>query len=330
MAESMIVRWSDPKAILVATNLIEDHTFMLHAVHQATLSRAKVLLVHVVIPHYMRTDATHGTSFMQPTSGARNVKTKLYELAAEFLREGVECEPILLQGLPDEQIPLLVKSRNVDRVIVASRGASGVERLIGSSVAEALILGVEIPVCTIGRQVLPYSAHATQLGRILLATFVRPENAMLARFASALAELHRADLTWLHVLDVDGMTEQEREFARINVRKKLLGLIPKEARHLHEPVLLMPEGDPAKIIPDAAGSMAQDVVILGGPFPSFFSRILGTSVIHRVIVEAKCPVITIKSSAGSATEMPFRRDAVDECETIAHSIARAEEAFSGR
>ena len=46
--------------------------------------------------------------------------------------------------------------------------------------------------------------------------------------------------------------------------------------------------------------------------------------------EAKCPVITIKSPACSATEKPFLRDAMDEGEVLAHSIGCTEEAISGR
>ena len=48
MAQNTIVRWSDPKLILVATNLLEGQTLILHAMYQARLSGAKVLLVHVV------------------------------------------------------------------------------------------------------------------------------------------------------------------------------------------------------------------------------------------------------------------------------------------
>jgi nucleotide-binding universal stress UspA family protein len=333
MAPNTIVRWSDPKVILVATNLVEDHMFMLHAIYQAMLSRAKVLLVHVIPPFHLRTEAVHGTPFVQPSLVVQNVRAKLDELATEFQWEGIECEPIILNGLPEEQIPLFVKSRIVDRIIVASRNANGVERLVGGGVAEALISGVEIPVCTIGRHVRPDSAYAAPSKRIVLATSLQPESPMLASFASALAELHHSHLTLLHVLDSAGMTEQDRELARFQARQKLSGMIPKEARHRLQPDLLIPEGDPTKVIPDTTGSMAQDLLILGGPFPSLLSWILGTSVVHRVILESKCPVITIKSPIGSATEKSFRRDArdaIDAGATLAHPIGCTEEAVSGQ
>jgi nucleotide-binding universal stress UspA family protein len=159
---------------------------------------------------------------------------------------------------------------------------------------------------------------------------LQPESPMLVSFASRLAELHHSHLTLLHVLESVRMTEQEREVARFKTRQKLSGLIPKEARHRHLPVLLVLDGDTKTVIPDVACSTKQDLVILGGSFPSLFSWILGTSVVHRMIVEAKCPVITITPPARSATEKPFRRDATDAGQALAHSIGCTEKAVSGR
>lgn len=330
MTPNTIARWCDPKVILVAANLLEDYPFMRHAIHQATPSRAKVLLVHVIPPVHLRMEGVYWTPCVPPTPVIRVARAKLDELAAEFQWEGIECEPIILNGLPEEQIPLFVKSQIVDRIIVESRAASGVERLIGGSVAEALVSSVEIPVCTIGRHMRPDLACAPQPERILLATSLQPESTMLVSFASTLAELHDSQLTLLHVLDSAGMTEQERELAQFKARQKLSGLIPKEARHRHQPVLLIQEGDPTRVIPEVAGSTSQDLVILGGAYPSFFSWLLGTNVVHRVVVEAKCPVITIKSPAGTATERPFWRDVIDAGRTIADSIGCNEETVSGR
>jgi nucleotide-binding universal stress UspA family protein len=330
MVESTIVRWSNPKVILVATNLVDDHTFNLYVISQAKLSRARVLLVHVIPPFYLRHESVYGTPFVQPVIVVRNARARLDEMAAALREEGIECEAIVLTGFPEEQIPLFLKSRPVDRVIVSARNATGVERLIGGSVAEALISGVEIPVCTIGRQMRPPLTCGTPPERILLAASLQPDSSMLANFASTLAELHQSHLTLLHVLEAAGTTREERELARFMARQKLSGLIPREARHRQHPAFLIPDGDPTKVIPDAVSSMSQDLVILGGPYPSLFSWILGTSVVHRVIAEAKCPVITIKSQAGAATESPVRYDAIDADATLAHSMGCPEETVSSR
>jgi nucleotide-binding universal stress UspA family protein len=324
MAENTIVRWADPKVILVATNLAEDHTFMFQAIRQARLSRAKVLLVHVIPPLYLMTEAVYGTPIAQSNQVALDARAKLDELAAHFQWEGIDCEPIILSGAPEEQIPLLLKSRTVDRIIVAARNASGVERLIGGSVAEALISSLAVPVCTIGHHMGPVLARPTPPERILVAVSLEPESLVLASFASTLAEMHHARLTLLHVLDLTGMSGQDQELARFKARQKLAELIPKSARHRHQPVLLVPHGDPTKVIPEAAGSMSHDLVILGGPVPSLFSSLLGANVVHRVIVEAKCPVITIKSAAEIELETPIHQGALDEDASIVHSVGSTE------
>jgi nucleotide-binding universal stress UspA family protein len=134
---------------------------------------------------------------------------------------------------------------------------------------------------------------------------------MLAGFANALAESHHSHLTLLHVLDCAGMTEQEREVARCKAQLQLSWLVPKEARSRHQGVVLTQEGEPTSFIPAAISSMSQDLIILGAPFPSLISWILGTSVVHRVIEEAECPVLTIKYSAGSDTSREVLYDSVD-------------------
>ncbi len=323
MPQSTIVRWSDPKLILVATNLTEDHAFILHSICQARVSQAKVLLVHTISPFYLRTEVADKASVDQPNLVVRDAREKLDQLAAELRREGLECEPIILNGLPHEQIPLFATIRNVDRIIVAARTASGVERLIGGSVADAVISRVDVPVCTIGRHTRSDPSSTFPPCRILLATSLQPGSELLVSFASALAERHESRLTLLHVLDSDHMTQQDRELARFDVRKKLLGFIPNEARHRHQPVVLIPEGDPTIVIPDATGTLSQDLVILGGPSPSLFSWILGTGVVQRVIDVAKCPIITIRCPTNAAMNQEYRKDAIDTDAALTRSIGSA-------
>jgi nucleotide-binding universal stress UspA family protein len=294
MKQSAIVRWSDPQVILVATNLLEGHTLMLHAIYQAKLSRAKVLLVHVVPPSHLDARADNRMPTIVPSHLVRNVKATLEAMAEVFEREGIECEPIVLRGVPGQQIPLLIGSRSVDRVIVANRNVNGVSRLVDGSVAEDLIADSGVPVCIIGRRAHAGAAGGTSLKRILLATSFEPGCALLARFASTLAELNDSDLTLLHVVNPVGISEQQRELAKFTARQELMALIPNMSRHRQQPQCLVREGDPASIIAKECSSMSQDLLILGSPYPSVLSWLLKTSILHRAIVESKCPVLTLR------------------------------------
>lgn len=304
MTKSAIARWSNPEMILVATNLLEGHALMHHAIVQARLSKAAVLLVHVIPPSYLATEVNGRTPFVLPNPAVRAVKAKLDDAASEFQREGILCEAIVLKGLPEEEIPLLVKSRSVDRVIVATKNTSGVARLIEGSVAEKLIDIIEVPVCVIGRRTEMGAVSDAPFSRILLATSLHSTSSRLTSFASALAEANHAHLTLLHVLVSEGMSEQLGEVARLAARQRLSALVPNEARHRFQPLLLIREGDPATIILEEAASLSQDIVILGAPRSSKASHLLSSSVVHRVVLESQCPVITIKSApTGFAEEL---------------------------
>src|SRR5664279_5425718 len=89
MAKNAIARWSNPEVILVATTLLEDHTLMQHAMSQAKLSKASILLVHVIPPSYLITDDDCGAPFVQSSPTARVIRAKLDQAVKEFQLEGI-------------------------------------------------------------------------------------------------------------------------------------------------------------------------------------------------------------------------------------------------
>ena len=308
MAQSAVVRWANPAKILVATNLLEGQTLILHAIDQAMLSRASVLLVHVIGPSSLRVDSPMDTACVVPSFTLQSVKAKLDEAAREFQRAGILCESVVLGGLPTTQISLLVRSRDIDRVIVGKRYASGVARLVEESVAEELIETLDIPVCTIGRRAHPAAACGVPMGRVLLASSLHSSCSRVALFASTLAESNRAHLVLLHALNTAGMSAQRRETERFTASQRLASLVPPEARHKYGPEFKVREGDPAAVILEEAGSLPHDMLILGSPNASKLSELLANGVVRRVIVDAQCPVITFKASPALYDEKAHESD----------------------
>lgn len=294
MKQRTIRRWSNPETILVATNLLEGSSVILHTVYQARLSRAKILLVHVVRPSPLRTNPTAGVPFVQPSPALLEVQARLDQMARAYQREGILCEPIILSGTPTEQIPLLVRSRGVDRVVVATRSPRGVERLLMGSVAEQLAAAMDVPVCIVGHGAHRGSGNDSSPRRILVATSFRPSSSLCVSFACAFAEEHRTHLTLLHVLESVRMGTSQIEEVEIAARQELATCITLHAKERCQIDLEIRVGDPATEILKVANLVRHDFITLGSPPDSIVSRILGSSVIHRVVSEADCPVLTIK------------------------------------
>jgi nucleotide-binding universal stress UspA family protein len=90
------------------------------------------------------------------------------------------------------------------------------------------------------------------------------------------------------------MGTSQIEEAEIAARQELATCIPLHAKERCQIDLEIRVGDPATEIQKVANFVRHDFIILGSPPDSIVSRILGSSVIHRVVSEADCPVLTIK------------------------------------
>jgi nucleotide-binding universal stress UspA family protein len=302
MAKDAIARWSNPETILVVTDPFESHPLVHYAISLARFSGAKVLLVDLIPPWPLPTEVIGRRQFALRGPAIRTLGASLEETAEEFLRGGISCEPLVLHGRPEIELPRLVKSKSVDRVVIATRNTSGVARLTEEPVAEKLMAVLDVPVCVIGRRALASTAPDFSSRRILLATSLHSTSSMLADFANALAEVNHAHLTVLHVLVSNTNNEPQLELERMAARQRLTALVPNKARHRFQPLLLIREGDPAAIILDVANSLSQDVVIMGAPYISNPSRLISNSVVHRVVVDSRCPVITVRSAVSSIRE----------------------------
>ena len=295
MKQSTVDRWSNPEVILVITDFLEGPSLMLHATSQAKLSGARIILVHVARPSFLRASSDPRNPSSVPSFESQASGTGMDQMVSSAARRGILCEPVLVTGAPVEQIALLVKSRGVDRVIVASRSLRGVERLLVGSIAEELAATLEVPVCMVGQGTHPSpNGCITPPGQILVANSLHRGSSLCTSFASAFAEVHGARLTLLHVLDSGRIDKSQTDEARALARQKLDACIPMQGNEALRPTIEIREGDAATKILDVANSLPYDFIVLGSSPHSAVSRILASRVIHRVVNEAKCPVITIK------------------------------------
>ena len=89
MDKAVLDRWGNPDTILLATNLQDAPHLVPHAIAQAKLSGAKILLVHVIEPEYLWTNPAHGMPFVIHGPAVRAVQTKLSRIVKQFQQGGI-------------------------------------------------------------------------------------------------------------------------------------------------------------------------------------------------------------------------------------------------
>jgi universal stress protein A len=162
------------KHVLVPTDFSDPANYAVrYAMEEATLHRAKVTLLHVQQPSSAGTDIYYvgglvgsgleavydvvagGRLGTAPAAEPTVVRHDLVEEALTRLRDLVpgsfegEWEVEIATGRPADAIVRLAQERNVDLIVMATHGRTGVEHVLIGSVAEKVVRLAPCPVLTV-------------------------------------------------------------------------------------------------------------------------------------------------------------------------------------
>lgn len=292
MSTDALQHWCAPRVILVATNLADTPALVVQAISQARSCGARILLVHVIRRGSLRASLDPKPAALITSSRFATAWEVLDRTSTMIEWQGVTCEPLVLEGDPITEIPALAKAREVDRVLVATRSTRGLGRLMEGSVAEALMTAADVPVCVIGPGVTARPFFGLCGGWVVLPLSLHHNQLFYVQFACELARRRDSGVVLLHVLETSAMDEAGRTAARMRARIQLESLLatPLDCRA----EISVREGEIAHAIRAEGVCPDRDLIVMGAPSASLFSRLLGISLIQRVIATARCPVLLVR------------------------------------
>lgn len=220
--------------------------------------------------------------------------------------QGVEHEVVINEGNIWTAVSHLIREKEIDLVVVGTRGRTGIGKTLLGSVAEQILHQAPCPVLTVGPHVLLEQERwdAKRYGKqpeireILYATELATDYPAAAPYAISLAQENQAHLVMLHVIkDRQAGELVQPEVLAGSTASKLQKLVPKEAEFWCEPECLIEQGEPAEKILDVANRRKSDLIVLGarkvkGMLGAATHMNVGT--VHKVVSQAKCPVLTIR------------------------------------
>ncbi|MDO8549180.1 MAG: universal stress protein [Ignavibacteria bacterium] len=122
-----------------------------YAVNFAKLFDASLILVYVIEPVIYPPDFSMGQIAI-PTLGLemdKRAKEELDKLAEKEIPSGVSVKKIIKTGKPFVEIIETAAEENVDIIIIATHGHSGVEHILFGSTAEKVVRKAPCPVLTL-------------------------------------------------------------------------------------------------------------------------------------------------------------------------------------
>jgi nucleotide-binding universal stress UspA family protein len=211
---------------------------------------------------------------------------------------GIEPTVLIEEGDVWPHIQAAIEKREVDLLVVGTRGRSGLGKLLLGSKAEEILREAECPVLTVGPHSPGEPKRGGQFSEILYATDFGPESVTAAPYAISLAQEFQAHLTLLHVIENPKTGELVVPADLIPLtEQRLRGLVPKESEIWCEPRYVVEQGVAAEKILDVAKKRGADLIVLGvhrtRGFPGAATH-LPIATAHKIVSQATCPVLTVR------------------------------------
>ena len=254
---------------------------------------ANLLVAHAFLLEQAAREAemTKGTVSRQ----REHLHQVLAHRAGALSPNGRAAVPVLLEGIPEEEIPRLAEEHAPSIIVLGTHGAGRLEHGIIGSVAERILRSTRWPCFTVG-PLAPKAPMARELPfhRILFATDLGPAAVHGAMFAVAFAEEAGADL---HVMNAvpGGEARHAAEWREIekHYQERLQSLVPDRAREFSNPHTYVEIGGVHDRILGHIRDHGVDLLVLSVRKSSHLGLTMRTSGAYRVIAEAQCPVLTI-------------------------------------
>lgn len=310
MSRRFLGRWCSPRTVLVVMAPHDDPAQVLTAIRHAELSGARLLLAQMSPETPAEGSMARTRSMPQsvsPGQVCRNYDSGQSALMSEILRRA-----FVLNGVSHHQLPALVRTFNVDRVLVTQR--RGGERLARPGIEERLISMLAVPVWVMGRGMALNLGTPAVTKRILLPVSHSPEDQFALQFAWELATSEGASLSVLHVYRRSDDCHTGGEKSPLALKS---WLPIDEFAETSSPCAIeiaVREGEPAAEILEFNSRKPHDLVILR-PSPARRSGLPSKpGTMSRLCSQLPCPMLIL----GNLIEEPGHRAALDESGRVRH------------
>lgn len=279
------------KTIMVATDFSEtSYGAINYAAQLATRLSAKLLLVHVV-----DRERSASAAVQTAPSLAKQIDAAEEELETIYTglhHDGIRCAMIVRPGDTGEVVFDLVQERDVDLLVIGTRGQGHPDEEDLGSVAELLLRSMPCPVLTVRQNVRQDACEGTHSRVVLFPTdFSEISRAALA-YAECLTKYFAGRLLLLHV-DETQHSEHTDEFHRLVEGTKDTSLVVEHITRV---------GRPADVIVAVSSERRADFIVMGVHGADQENSTTNHGIAFDVIRSARCPVFTLFGQPKKAME----------------------------
>lgn len=321
----------EPKKIMCTIDFSEfsDNTLS-YGKLLASEFNSKLYLCHIV-PDSIYVSG-HLSSYVDylglETEFIKNARARLEAMSDKM---DLEYEIIVSSGHPATQIDTIAREKNIDMVIAATHGGSGMKRFLIGSVTDRLVKLLNCPLLVLHPQAKESAVldeDKVKIKKILVGCDFSMDSELAFEYALSLAQEFQTQLHLAHVVRPEDQlhfsnTEiihrqenyastwdrllypnLEKRYTSENLQKKqteyqdlearMIDMVPRECQSWCTPITALLIGEPYKELVEYANLQEIDMIVLGIRGHSLLEKFLVGSTTDRVISRASCPVLAVR------------------------------------
>jgi nucleotide-binding universal stress UspA family protein len=278
--------------IAVPTDFLPGSTSaMAYALALAKAGRSRVTAVHAVDPF----EYSFGPRDLRHLK-KQEVWARAQEAMSQWLRANKfsGCATSVIEGEAGPAIAQFIDEKGIDLTVLGTSARRRTARLLLGSVAEEIFRKAHCLVLVLGPKMRP--RRRQQLKQLVFATALEPHSLAVLSRLSKLARKFDSTIRVIRAVHADIRSRTER--SRISRETKLTIEAAADSDLRKRIKKIQVEfGHPVKIITRFASANESDALVMGIRSGGEWDRAtthIPWAFAHRVIAEAKCPVLTIR------------------------------------
>ncbi len=120
-----------------------------YAVSFAIKDNSKLYLLHVIDIRAFDESIDTMTPQIPDDETIKQLKTKLLDCIPEEIRDDMNVEALVIQGIPFVEIISTARENDIDMIVLGSHGRTGITHMMMGSVSEKVVRKAPCPVLTV-------------------------------------------------------------------------------------------------------------------------------------------------------------------------------------
>lgn len=222
--------------------------------------------------------------------------TRARESMSGWLRKGQfsACDTTVIEGEAAPAIRAFVAAKGADLVVLATSARRPAARLLLGSVAEELFRSVNCPVFVLGPKAV--ATRRRKISQLVFATDLEPHSLAALPQLSIIGNSLGSSISVIRAVHPDIKSRAERNRIRKETAQKIDAAADPDLRKPIKKVDVL-FAHPVKAITRFANRVKAGAIVMGIRSGGALTRAathIPWALAHRVIAEARCPVLTIR------------------------------------